>query len=150
MLNISLSHLNAISLSIKAACKHLNEKLPEDEEIDDALTEFRLTGEQVFKDIQNTLSKRKSNSASNVQFELIGNGDDDDGDANANENRATSTARGKRGGRSTAAASGRGRGSSRGNSRTEAAASDPPAASGSTSTVSIDHRLISFSFCFKE
>lgn len=91
------------SLSIKAACDFLNDKMPEDMDIDDALVEFHTTGEQVFNDIQKALSKRKTNSSGNVPFSLNDNGDDDDHDGNANEkeNQTASKARGTRGGRST-------------------------------------------------
>lgn len=147
-------------MSIKAACDFLNEKLPEDTEIDEALDEFNLTGEQVFKDIQKALSKRKSTSTA---FALNENDDEDDGDANEKENHAASNARGARGGRSTAAskqttaaaakkpaaASGRGRGSSRSTtSRTAAAAAPagPSARNGPNTTVLI--QIIKFNLIF--
>lgn len=148
--NISISTLELFSLSIKEACSFLNEKLPDDTEIDDALVEFHLTGEEVFKKIQTALSKRKSNSGT-VPFSL--NDNDDDGDANEKENQATSNARGARGGRSTAAsrsaaskqtaanksttASGRGRGSSRGTTSRAAASAGPSARNGPNTTVFI-------------
>lgn len=139
------------SLSIKEACNFLNDKLPEDTDIDEALGEFHSTGEDVFKKIQEVLSKRKSN-AGNVPFSLNDNdNDDEDGDGNEKENQSTSNTRGAGGGRSTtasrsaagkqtaankpAAASGRGRGSSRSTNSRAAAASTPSAKNAPNSQV---------------
>lgn len=141
-------------MSIKEACSFLNEKLPDDTEIDDALIEFHLSGEEMFKKIQNALSKRKSTSGT-VPFSL--NDNDDDGDANEKENQGTSNARGTRGGRSTAAgrsaaskqtavnksttASGRGRGSSR-SSRSAAGAGPSPRNGPNTTVFVLRKKLI--------
>lgn len=137
-------------MSIKEACKFLNEKLPEDTEIDEALVEFYTEGEQVFKRIQEALSKRKSNSGT-VPFSLNNDNDDDDGDGNEKENQTTSNKRGARGGRTTAASrsaaskqtpadkpaatSGRGRGSSRATNSRSAAAAGPSPRNGPNTTV---------------
>lgn len=93
--------------------------MPQEEaDIEDALAAFRLTGEQVFNDIQTEISKRKSGS--NVRFAATDTNEE-------KENQVSTNSRGSNSGRSTAskataskaaskpAASGRGRGSSRAN-----------------------------------
>ncbi|XP_055324860.1 double-strand break repair protein MRE11-like [Sitodiplosis mosellana] len=115
-----------IGMSINKACDFLNDKMPEDTDIEDALDEYRLTGEQVFKDIQKALSSRKSTTTALGQFLMNVDGDDDD-QSNEKENKSTSNARGSRASKATTSkstaskstaskttASGRGRGSTRG------------------------------------
>lgn len=126
------------SLSISKACEFLNEKMPEDIDINDALTEFQLIGDEVFKDIQKIISK-KSNSSVGVRPFSLNNHDDNDDDnvndlPNGNGNQATSNSRGTRGGRDTTSKSrkttatktttpSRGRGASRGGTRAAAGTS---------------------------
>lgn len=123
-------------MSITKACDFLNDKMPEDADIDDALDEYRLTGEQVFKDIQKALSNRKSTSTGLGQFLMNVDADDDD-QSNEKENQSTTNGRGSRASKastskstaskaaankttaskatpSKASGSGRGRGSTRG------------------------------------
>lgn len=135
------------SLSVKAACDFLNDKMPEDTDIDEALAEFNLTGEQVFNEIQKALSKRKSNTTANEPFSL---NDGDGNDANEKENQGTRGGRTARGGRSTTAGraaasksaeaskpatSSRGRGASR--STTNRTTAGPSARNGPNTTVHI-------------
>ena len=80
-------------MSITKACSFLNDKMPEDGDIEDVLDEFRLTGEQVFKDIQKALSNRKTTSTGLGQFLM--NVDDDD-QSNEKENQSTTNGRGSR------------------------------------------------------
>lgn len=54
----------------------MNDKMPEDVDIEDVLVDFQTTGEQVFKDIQNTISTRKASSIGSVQLKM----DEDDGE----------------------------------------------------------------------
>lgn len=121
--------------------------MPDDNDIEDTLAEFHLTGEQVFKDIQKEIANRKANSSGGVRFTL---NDDDDGNndrSNEKENHSTSNSRGARGGRSAASktaaskstaskptTSGRGRGSSRGSLR---ATAGPSPRNGPNSTVRV-------------
>lgn len=88
------------------ACEYLNEKMPEDTDINDALAEFQLTGDEVFKDIQKIISSRKVNSSVGVRPFTLNNDDDDDDDVNilpnGKENQSSSNSRATRGGRSTA------------------------------------------------
>lgn len=102
------------------ACDFLNEKMPENAEIEGVLAEFHLTGEQVFKEIQKVLSSRKTNPIANAQLMPM----DDDDHSNEKENQSTSKARGSKASKATtskstaskptASTSGRGRGSARG------------------------------------
>lgn len=86
------------SISTTKACDFLNDKMPEDAEIEDTLAEFHLTGEQVFKDIQKALSSRKTNS-------MVVPMDDEDDHQNEKENQSTSNARGSRASKATASKS---------------------------------------------
>lgn len=125
------------SISITKACEFLNEKMPEDSEIENVLAEFHLTGEQVFKDIQKVLSNRKTNSIGNAQLAPM----DVDDQSNEKENQSTTNARGSRASKATtskaaasktaasktpAATSGRGRGSTRGRAAAGPSARNEP------------------------
>lgn len=107
--------------------------MPETEDIDDALSEFHLTGEQVFKDIQKEIASRKTNSSSVARFTLNDlDDDDDDMNGHTNGNQTASNSRSTRGRGSAAskttaskvtaskATTSRGRGAARGNSRATA------------------------------
>lgn len=109
---------------MQKACDFLNEKMPDDIDIENALVEFQSTGEQVYSDIQKMLSNRTNRANGNVPFNL-GDEDDED-DSHQKENRSTSNARGSKAPKATtskataskatasrASTSGRGRGASR-------------------------------------
>lgn len=119
-------------LSVKKACDFLNEKMPDDGDIETTLSEFQSTGDQVYSDIQKMLSNRKNSASGNVSFDL----GDGFGDQSKENQSSASNAKGSRAtkattSRSTAskptaskpATSGRGRGASRGSTRATAATS---------------------------
>lgn len=87
-------------MSIVKACDFLNDKMPDEADIEATLDEYHLTGEQVYKDIQKALSNRKTTSTG--QFSM--NADDDD-QSNEKENQSTSNGRGGRGSKATASKS---------------------------------------------
>lgn len=83
---------------MKKACDFLNEKMPDDFDIDNTLIEFQTTGDQVYGDILKMLSGRKSATNGNASFML---GADDN--AAVNQQKSSSNARGSRATKSTAA-----------------------------------------------
>lgn len=72
--------------------------MPEDVDIEDVLVDFQTTGEQVFKDIQNTISTRKASSIGSVQLKM----DEDDGDGEDDPTKSTSKSKKPRAPRATA------------------------------------------------
>ncbi|XP_031620222.1 double-strand break repair protein MRE11 [Contarinia nasturtii] len=86
----------AINISISKACDFLNNKMPEDAEIDDALMEFHLTKDEVFKNIQTELTNRRTAGLAPLS------NDDNNDDMNEKENQAGTTGRGGRATKTTA------------------------------------------------
>lgn len=91
-----ISFQTRCSMSISKACDFLNEKMPDDNDIDGTLADFHLTGEQVFKDIQKALSNRKTTGLGQFLMNV-----DDDEPPNEKENQSTSKGRGSRATKST-------------------------------------------------
>lgn len=89
-------------MSIVKACDFLNDKMPDEADIDATLDEYHLTGEQVFKDIQKALSNRKTTSTGLLPFSMNA---DDDNQSNEKENQSKSNGRGGRGSKATASKS---------------------------------------------
>lgn len=83
------------------ACAVLNDKMPEEEDIDSLLEEFRASGKEVYENAVKTIMKRRETVSGTTfkDFDISANST-----VTSTSSRGGSTSRGGRGSRSTAAA----------------------------------------------